>query len=99
MQENQNTEFKESWRDEYLKWICGFANADGGSLIIGRSDKGKYVGLKDSRTLLELIPNKVLDILGILVRCRPGGRLKTYLKNILHSHLTQMLLVFSFVQA
>ena len=25
--ENQNIEFKESWRDEYLKWICGFANA------------------------------------------------------------------------
>lgn len=25
--ETQNTEYKESWRDEYLKWICGFANA------------------------------------------------------------------------
>ena len=25
-QESQNIEFKESWRDEYLKWICGFAN-------------------------------------------------------------------------
>ena len=21
-QETQNIEFKESWRDEYLKWIC-----------------------------------------------------------------------------
>lgn len=28
--ENQNIEYKESWRDEYLKWICGFANAQGG---------------------------------------------------------------------
>ena len=28
--ENQDIEFKESWRDEYLKWICGFANAKGG---------------------------------------------------------------------
>lgn len=27
--ENQNIEYKESWRDEYLKWICGFANAQG----------------------------------------------------------------------
>ncbi|MBE6325428.1 MAG: hypothetical protein E7074_10750 [Bacteroidales bacterium] len=26
-EENQNIEYKESWRDEYLKWICGFANA------------------------------------------------------------------------
>ncbi len=24
VQETQNIEFKESWRDEYLKWICGF---------------------------------------------------------------------------
>ena len=27
MSESQNIEYKESWRDEYLKWICGFANA------------------------------------------------------------------------
>lgn len=25
-QENQCLEWKESWRDEYLKWIAGFAN-------------------------------------------------------------------------
>lgn len=33
--ETQNIEYKESWRDEYLKWICGFANAQGGTLYIG----------------------------------------------------------------
>jgi len=27
MQEKQSIEWKESWHDEYLKWICGFANA------------------------------------------------------------------------
>ena len=27
LSENYNIEYKESWRDEYLKWICGFANA------------------------------------------------------------------------
>ena len=27
MGESQNIEYKESWRDEYLKWICGFANS------------------------------------------------------------------------
>ncbi len=26
MQENQNIKYKENWRDEYLEWICGFAN-------------------------------------------------------------------------
>ena len=24
--ENQNIEYKQSWHDGYLKWICGFAN-------------------------------------------------------------------------
>ena len=32
MAESQNIEWKESWRDEYLKWICGFANAQGGKM-------------------------------------------------------------------
>lgn len=25
--ESQNVEYKQSWLDEYLKWLCGFANA------------------------------------------------------------------------
>ena len=41
MKESQNIEFKRSWRDEYLKWICGFANAQGGELFIGLDDKGE----------------------------------------------------------
>lgn len=67
MAENQNIEYKESWRDEYLKWICGFANAHGGKIYIGKNDVGEIVGLKDSKKLLEDIPNKTKDILGILV--------------------------------
>lgn len=67
MQENQNIEWKENWKDEYLKWICGFANASGGSIIIGRNDNGEIVELKKPKKLLEDIPNKVRDILGILV--------------------------------
>jgi predicted HTH transcriptional regulator len=36
--ESQNIEFKVSisGRDEYLNWICGFANAYGGTLFIGK---------------------------------------------------------------
>lgn len=29
MSESQNIEYKTIWKDEYLKWICGFANAQG----------------------------------------------------------------------
>ena len=67
MSENQNTEWKESWRDEYLKWICGFANAQGGKIYIGTDDNGNIIGVQDSKKLLEDIPNKVRDILGIIV--------------------------------
>ncbi len=64
--ESQNVEFKEAWHDEYLKWICGFANAQGGTLWIGVADDGEPVGLPDAKRLLEDIPNKIQDVLGIV---------------------------------
>lgn len=67
MSETQNIEYKSSWRDEYLKWICGFANANGGVIFIGKDDAGKVVGISDAKKLMEEIPNKVKDTLGILV--------------------------------
>jgi ATP-dependent DNA helicase RecG len=67
MPEQQNVEYKSTWRDEYLKWICGFANANGGTIFIGKDDNGKTIGVADAKKLLEDIPNKVKDVLGILV--------------------------------
>ena len=64
--ENHIIEFKTSWRDEYLKWVCAFANSDGGRLIIGFDDKGKPIGVENSKKLLEDLPNKCRDILGIM---------------------------------
>lgn len=66
MAENQNIEWKESWRDEYLKWICGFANAQGGKIYIGCNDNGEIVGVENSKKLLEDIPNKIVQSLGIV---------------------------------
>ena len=34
--ETQTIELKQSWHDEYLEWICGYANAYGGTCYIGR---------------------------------------------------------------
>ena len=65
--ESQNIEFKESWRDEYQKWICGFANAQGGVLYVGVKDNGEVCGVQDAKKLMEDIPNKVRDMMGILV--------------------------------
>ena len=69
--ETHNVEWKQSWRDEYLKWICGFANADGGTLYIGKDDTGKTVALPDVKRLLEDIPNKITMHLGIVCDVRP----------------------------
>ncbi len=67
MKEHQKAKWKETWRDEYLRWICGFANAQGGVLEIGRNNRGVVVGVPNAARLLEEIPNKVRDILGIMV--------------------------------
>ena len=63
--ESQNIEFKQSWRDEYLKWVCGFANAQGGRIYIGKDDNGATVGVEDAKRLSEDIPNKIRNYLGI----------------------------------
>ncbi len=67
VKENQNIEWKESWRDEYLKWICGFANAEGGKLFIGINDNGEVIGINNAIKLLDEIPNKVRNHLGLVV--------------------------------
>lgn len=64
--ESQNIEFKEQWRDDVLKTVCAFANTEGGTVYIGVDDKGKGITLKNAKRLLEKIPNKIKDILGII---------------------------------
>ncbi len=65
--EHQNIEWKESWHNDYFKWICGFANAQGGTLYIGIDDKGETKQLDNSKKLLEDLPNQVRDLLGLMV--------------------------------
>ena len=66
MHEQQNIEFKQSWHDDYLKWICGFANAIGGVIYIGKDDSGQVIHLEDYARLLEEIPNKIRNYMGII---------------------------------
>ncbi|NOX47999.1 MAG: transcriptional regulator [Chlorobi bacterium] len=82
MPENQNIEWKESWRDEYLKWICGFANAIGGKIYIGKNDKGENVGINNPKKLMEDIPNKILSHLGILCDVNLQGNGDCYIIEI-----------------
>ncbi len=71
--ESQTVEFKPSWRDEYLKVICAFANTEGGELILGMDDKGNPIGIKKAKRLLEDLPNKINNKLGII----PSFRIAT----------------------
>jgi len=66
MPEHQTIEWKSTWDDEYLEWICGYANAYGGTLYIGKDDNGKVIGLDDSRKWLKVIPDKVTHTMGII---------------------------------
>lgn len=65
--ESHNVEYKQSWKDDYLKWICGFANAQGGKIYIGVNDYGEITGVNDFKRLMDDIPNKVVNHLGMTV--------------------------------
>jgi ATP-dependent DNA helicase RecG len=67
MPEQQNVEYKQSWNDDFLKWVCGFANAQGGVIFIGKDDNGNVVGIDDYKRLMDDIPNKIKNTIGIMV--------------------------------
>ena len=69
MSESQNTEYRESWDDACLRWLCGFANARGGVM---------YIGLDDSMELPELTVPKIL-----LKRLRQRSRTNSVLRLML----------------
>lgn len=65
MAEQQNIEFKLNWHDDHLKWVCGFANALGGVIFIGKDDHGNVNGISDYKKLMEDLPNKIKNAMGI----------------------------------
>ena len=56
--QKQNIEFKEIWKDEYLKWICGMANAKGGTIYIGKMMKKKILIYSVFRFCHHQLPTK-----------------------------------------
>ncbi len=67
MPEQQNIEYKSNWHDDYLKWVCGFVNAQGGVIFIGKDDNGNVSGIDDYKKLMDDIPNKIRNAMGITV--------------------------------
>lgn len=66
LKEDQHTELKRLWKDEYLREICAFANADGGTLYVGVEDDGTIVGVNNVSYLLENLPSKIKDKLSFI---------------------------------
>ena len=66
MEESQDIEFKERWNDENLKTLCAFANGNGGVLFLGIRNDGTPVGVENPEELLETLPNKIRNNLGIV---------------------------------
>lgn len=56
-----------SWHDECIERICGFANAQGGVLEVGRDVRGNVASGNNLRRLLDAIPYEVKSELGIVV--------------------------------
>lgn len=65
MPEQHNIEYKTSWHEDHLKTICAFANSQGGKLYIGKDDKGITVGTPEYKKLMDDLPNKIKNHLGI----------------------------------
>lgn len=65
-EETHIIENKTIWKDEWLEWICGFANAQGGIVNIGTADDGTPIGLPGIKALMENLPNKIINKLGIV---------------------------------
>lgn len=57
--EGQRLEFKESASSakDIAKEICAFANSNGGTLIIGVTEDGMIIGVRDPRKAEEVITN------------------------------------------
>ena len=66
MKEDQHTEFKRLWKDEFFRELSAFANSQGGTLYIGVEDDGTIVGVKDAKSMLQDMPNKIKNNLGFL---------------------------------
>jgi len=65
MPEQHNIEYKQNWHEDHLKTICAYANSQGGKLYIGKDDKGKTIGITEYKRLMDDLPNKIRNHLGI----------------------------------
>jgi ATP-dependent DNA helicase RecG len=69
-------DYKSIWKDEWFEWLCGYANSKGGTLVIGKDDRGNVIprggfaairqDIPDYKKLSEDLPNRIRQALGII---------------------------------
>ena len=73
--ESQNVEYKSSWHDKYLEWICGFANAQGAVMYFGVNDnlwfEPSSVSRRCNADVTEILRRCTLPLM--LLWCSFGG--------------------------
>ncbi|MCL2712685.1 MAG: putative DNA binding domain-containing protein [Methanomassiliicoccaceae archaeon] len=63
--ESQTEEWKVSWDSKHLDTLSAFSNSEGGTMFIGKDDKGKVIGVTDPKDLLKVIPDTIRNKLKI----------------------------------
>ena len=66
LNESETLDFKRLWKDDFFKTICAFSNGNGGMLLLGVDDNKTIKGVKEPIKLLESLPNKINNNLGII---------------------------------
>ena len=65
--ESQTVEFKQIWKDEYLKLFVPLQIVKAVFLYIGLNDDAEILGVENIEELIELLPNKINNRLGLVV--------------------------------
>jgi len=66
--ESPQLDYQPQWQDDHLVALCAFANAEGGAIHLGKDDQGRTVPLSNPEKLLETLPAKIIQKLGIYPR-------------------------------
>lgn len=61
IQETDHIELKEIFVPEIKKEVVAFTNSDGGTIYIGISDDGKFLGLNDDDSTMQQVSNAIRD--------------------------------------
>lgn len=70
MTEKNNIQCFLEWNDEAYKWVCAFANSNGGKIYLGVNTDNEIIGIEDINTQYHLINNNIFEKLNVRIDMR-----------------------------